>query len=422
MNIEDLNNWNPWWLEKEVNKALKGVERKVNPLIFKALQEREIIALTGIRRCGKTTIMYQMIALLLQTYKPEQVLYINLDDEALNKESLESIYLFYRQNKNPDQKSFLFLDEIQNVQGWEKFLKKTYDLMENVKFVISGSSANLLRGEYATLLTGRNITFNIFPLSFKEFLEFSHIKYEKITTITKSRIIYELNNYLEYGGFPEVFFKEKEIKRILLKQYFEDIVYKDIVKRHNINEKKVTDLGVYLLTNIANSFTIRKIRNFTGLSIDSIKDYLSYLEDAFLALPLEHFSYSLKERSQRPKKSYSIDCGLRNVVSFRFSQDIGRLAENCVRAELLRKGKETYYWKEKGEVDFVVKNQDNTLTVINVSFADDIQEREINSLKEFKTKFKKVDTLILLTRNIEEKTEGVLKIPLWKWLLSEAQR
>ena len=155
MNIEDLNNWNPWWLEKEVNKALKGVERKVNPLIFKALQEREIIALTGIRRCGKTTIMYQMIALLLQTYKPEQVLYINLDDEALNKESLESIYLFYRQNKNPDQKAFLFLDEIQNVQGWEKFLKKTYDLMENVKFVISGSSANLLRGEYATLLTGR---------------------------------------------------------------------------------------------------------------------------------------------------------------------------------------------------------------------------------------------------------------------------
>jgi hypothetical protein len=417
MKIEYLNNWNPWWATKEVPQSLRGVPRTVNPLIFKSLPEREIIALTGIRRSGKTTIMYQMVSSLLQKYKPSQILYVNLDDEVLKKESLESIYSFYRQHKNPEDQTFVFFDEIQNVTEWEKFLKKHYDLRDNVKFIISGSSANLLRGEFSTLLTGRNLTFTIFPLSFREFLEFAQVQHTEITTKTKSKILHELNNYLEFGGFPEVYFKDKELKKILLKQYFDDIIYKDIVKRHNVNAKKVTDLAVYLLTNIANPFTIRKIRNFTGLSIDSIKDYISYLEDAYLALPLNHFSYSLKETSQLPKKSYSLDCGLRNIVGFRFSSDSGRLAENVVRTELQKRYQEVYYWKNRGEVDFVVKNRDNSLTAINVTFTDRIEKREIRCLHDFKKKYKKTKKLIVLTRDLEEEKDGISFVPLWKWLL-----
>lgn len=417
MNIEHLGNWNPWWVTKEVPSVFCGVPRSVDPLLFKALAEREIIALTGIRRGGKTTIMYQMIVSLLKKHDPSQILYVNLDDEVLKKETLESIYTLYRQHKNPEEHAFVFLDEIQNITGWEQFLKKYYDLREKVKFIISGSSAHLLRGEYATLLTGRNLTFTIFPLAYKEFLEFGNIDVHEMTTKVRRKLLHELYAYLEYGGFPEVYFKEKEVKRILLKQYLDDIIYKDIVKRHNLNAKKITDLAVYLLTNIANSYTSRKIRNFTGLSLESIKDYISYLEDAYLISPLDHFSYSLKETAQLPRKSYALDCGLRNIVGFRFSHDLGRLAENCVRAALQRQGKDVFYWKGNGEVDFVVKHGNNALTGINVSFTDKIPEREIKGLVEFKARFKKTKKILLLTQGTEERRGEVLLVPLWKWLL-----
>src|SRR3989338_3083287 len=419
MDIESLNNWNLWWKTKEVPNALVGRARTCNPAILKVLKEKEIIALTGIRRSGKTTLMYQMIASLLRTVDSKTILYVNLDDEVLKKERLESIYACYRQHMNPNEPAFIFLDEIQNSEGWEHFIKKYYDLHELVKFVISGSSAHLLRGEFSTLLTGRNMTFAIYPLSFSEFLAFSDVDTKIITSQTKSKIINALYRYLEYGGFPEVYFKDDDIKYLLLKQYFDDIIYKDIVKRHDINAKKITDLAVYLLTNISNPTTIRKIRNFTGLSIDSIKDYISYLEDAHIFLPLQHFSYSLIEKAKMPLKSYVIDCGLRNIVGFRFSSDSGRLAENCVRTELERRELDASYWKGKGEVDFVIKNKDNSLTAINVCFADALNEREIRSLKEFAAKFRKTTQLIVLTRDVEEKRGEVTIMPLWKWLLEK---
>ena len=293
-------------------------------------------------------------------------------------------------------------------------------MQDNVKFIVSGSSASLLKKEYSTLLTGRNLTFKIFPLSFKEYLDFSKISYKSINTVIKNKILHELNQFFETGGFPEVFFKEKELKHVLLKGYFDDIIYKDIVSRHNINAEKINDLTVYLLTNISNLFTIRKIRNFTGLSIDSIKDYISYLEDAFLIETLNYFSYSVKESIQMPKKSYTLDCGLRNIAGFKFSRDEGRLAENLVFVELKRRDKELYYWKNKGEIDFVIKNRDQTLTAINVCYSDEIEEREIKSLLEFKKEFKsKAKELVLLTKDIEKKEQGIRFIPLWKYLLKE---
>jgi uncharacterized protein len=417
MNIENLNNWNPWWQTKNMPEIFKGIKRDINPLIFKSLKEKEILVFTGIRRCGKTTIMYQIIDYLLKDYDANQILYVNLDDELLKKEKIETIYSEYKQNKNPDKKSFVFLDEIQNIQNWELFLKKYYDLKENIKFIISGSCSNLLTQEYSTLLTGRNLTFKIYPLDFKEYLEFKKIEKKNITTSIKNKIIYELSDFFENGGFPEVFFKEKEIKHILLKQYFYDIIYKDIIRRHNLNSKKITDLAIYLLTNISNPFSINKLRNFTGLATDSIKEYISYLEDAFIISTINHFSYSLKESSQLPKKVYSTDTGLRNIAGFKFSEDTGKIAENSVFIQLKKQEKEIFYWKNKGEIDFIVKNKDQTLTAINVSYTNEIPEREINSLLEFKKKFKKTKELIILTKDTEKKENEIKYIPLWKWLL-----
>jgi len=417
MDIENLNNWNLWWNTGNVPDALNGIARTIDLTIFGTLKIREITVLTGIRRAGKTTIMYQMIGFLLKDVKPEQILYVNLDDETLKKESLENIYNLYRQSKNPQNKAYVFLDEIQNIQDWQLFLKKHYDLRDNVKFIISGSSAKLLRGEYATLLTGRNLTFNIYPLSFKEYLKFANVSIEQITATTKNTILHHLNNYLEYGGFPEVFFKESELKRLLLKQYFDDIIYKDIISRHNVTATKINELAIYLLTNMSNAFSYRSIRNFTKLSIDSINDYIAYLEEAYMVVIINYFSYSLKEGSQMPKKCYVIDTGIRNIAGFKFTRDLGRLVENCVAIKLKQENMDVYYWKKKGEVDFVVKEKDQSLTAINVSYTDEIVERETKALLEFKKEFKKTKKMILITKDLEKQEKNITFIPFWKWVL-----
>lgn len=421
MNKQLLADWNPWWASGKVPEVLKRVERRTDPLIFRSLEEPEITVLTGIRRAGKTTTMYQMIDALLNKLEPTQILYVNLDDEGLRHNTLKEIFTTYRQEKNPDKKAVVFFDEIQNKDGWERLLKTYYDKREPVKFVISGSSSTLLKGEYSTLLTGRNLTFEIRPLSFAEYLDFNKVGTENITSGDKSKIIHLLNEYLEYGGFPEVYFKEKEIKKILLKQYFEDILYKDVIYRHDIHPEKITTLAVYLLTNISNLYTIRKIRDFTGLSIDSIRDYISFLEEAFMVSTTNNFSYSFKESKhiKHPKKAYCADTGLRNVVGTRFSRDSGHLAENLVYKTLERQKTPIYYWKGKNEVDFVIKRKPGTLEAINVTYTDTIAAREIKGLLEFKVHSKsKPPRLTLLTRDTEKRENGINFVPLWKWLLS----
>lgn len=423
MDIEKLNNWNPWWNKENMPKALLGIKRDHDKLIFRAVKEREIVALTGIRRCGKTTIMYQIIDELLKSTDSSQILYVNLDDEAFRNETLETILNTYRQAKNPLKKSYVFLDEIQNINGFEKFLKKYYDMHEDIKFIISGSSAGLLRGEYSTLLTGRNFTFTIHPLSFREYLDFGSVDYSHLTTRIKNKIFFELDHYIKTGGFPEVYFKDTALKNILLKQYYDDILYKDVISRHNVNPGKINELTIYLLSNISNLFTIRKIRNHTGLSIDSIRDYTSYLSDAFLVDIVPGFSYSYKDQISGPKKAYCIDTGLRNISGFSFSKDIGRLAENVVFSELKRNTKEIYYWKNRGEVDFVIKDKDNMLTAINVTFTDDINPRETESLIEFKNEFAgRITDLILITKDTEKKVDDISHVPLWKWLLRPTKK
>ena len=205
----------------------------------------------------------------------------------------------------------------------------------------------------------------------------------------------------------------------VLKQYFDDILYKDIVDRYNLNSQKTSDLALFLITNFTSPISLRNVRNSLGVSYDLIKDYLSYFKEAFIFFTLEHFSYSLKEQKTLASKIYCIDNGLRNAVSFKFSKDEGRLVENLVFLELKRKGNEIYYWKnsKQEEVDFIVKNKDNSLDAINVSYSDDINERELKSLLKFKESFKKTKELIVITKDIEKKQQDINFIPLWKWLL-----
>ena len=429
MEMGKLNEWNPWWENKEFLGELIGIHRPEYDSLIDSVEIKEIIIITGVRRSGKSTIMYQIISKLLgKGISPKQVLFINFDDKKLSKDSLDEIYETYRSNLNPDKKAYIFFDEIHKKEGWESWIRKKYDLKTKDKFIISGSCSYLLKKEYSTLLTGRNLTFEVFPLSFQEFILFKNIELKKenidkgiLLEKTKIIILNKLKEYLELGGFPEIVLKEEQFKSQVLKQYFDDILYKDIVDRYNLNNQKTRDLALFLITNFTSLISLRNIRDSLGIAYDSIKDYLSCFKEAFLFFTLEHFSYSLKEQKTLASKIYCIDNGLRNAVSFKFSKDEGKLAENLVFLDLRRKEKEVYYWKgqRQEEVDFIAKNKDDNLSAINVCYSDEIDEREIKALLKFKENFKKTKEMIVITKDTEKKQQGIKFIPLWKWLLEQ---
>ena len=430
MEINKLFEWNSWWEDKESINELKGKPREKYESLIKSIGIKEIVIILGVRRSGKSTLMYQMIDRLLSGgVKPTQILFVNLEDKKLNEDSLDDIYSVYRASINPKERAYVFMDEVHRKEGWESWIRKKYDLKENCKFVISGSCSYLLKKEYSTLLTGRNLTFEVFPLSFKESLLFNSgvlnenaLRKGIITDRTKFEILNHFKEYLKKGGFPEILLAKEEFKFKILKQYFDDLLYKDIIGRYNINSRKAQDLALFLITNFASKISLRNLRNSLGISYDSVKDYLAYYSEAYLFFINDYFSYSVKEQKTRPSKIYCIDNGLRNAVSFKFSDDFGKLAENLVFIELKRRSKEVYYWENKGEVDFVVKDGAR-LTGINVTYSDKIDKREIEGLKEFKEEFgKKVGKSVIITKELEKKEEGIEYAPLWKWLILEDEK
>ena len=318
---------------------------------------------------------------------------------------------------------------MQRKEGWESWIRKKYDLKHATNFFVTGSSASLLKKEYSTLLTGRNISEEVFPMNFREYLDFSGIHVDNteiISTETRSKVLFSLKKYLEWGGFPEVFFTNENYKRRLLNQYFEDIIYKDIVDRYGTNSLKTKELGVYLLTNIANSLSMRNARNALGFGLETISDYISYMVEAYLLYAVPIYSPSLKIQSANPKKTYCIDTGLRNAVSFKFSEDKGRLAENAVFIELKRHKQEVYYWKNNiGEVDFIVKNGLRPVEAIQVCWNLDDERTKKRETRALYSAMKDLDLDrgIIITEDMEavEETDGkqIYFTPMWKWLLNQ---
>ncbi len=428
-----LKDWNSWWEKKEFITDLAGIPRTETSDIEKYSDEREIKIITGVRRSGKSTIMYQIIDhLLKKEIKPDNILLINLEDRRLKSSDIEDIFNLYQRELNPPGKLYVFIDEIQNAVEWEYWIKKKYDLSRNISFFITGSCSSLLKNEYSTLLTGRNIQFDIMPLSFREFLNFKgfHIKDIRfVTTPTRNKLLNTLGEYLKYGGFPEIVLKENSIRFGILNQYFDDIINKDVVARYDLSSVKAFDLSKYLLSNVGNFFSFRTARAFTGFGMETLEKYLSRIMETYLVHLVPMFSYSMKEQMQYPRKIYCIDTGLRNAVSFKFSEDKGRLSENLVFIELKRRYKQPisgiYYWKHRGgmEVDFVIKEglKINELIQVCWDVSDtDTKKREIRSLLKAMDEFKLKEGLVI-TEDFEgkEKVKGksLLYKPLWKWLL-----
>jgi len=424
-----LSFMNPWWATKAVPKELAGWPRQGYELLIKSVYEREVTVITGVRRAGKSTLMYQTIAkLLAEGVTCEQVLFVNFDDLRLEA-GLDEIYKAYREKANPKKKAFVFFDEVHKQPGWESWVRTRYDQKNDVKVTVSGSCSYLLAKEFSTLLTGRNLSFAVYPFGFSEYSAFKGITFEsknmKALAVSEKDAFQAVNtmeSFLSQGGFPEPLAKTETFRQLLLSQYFEDLVQKDVVDRFGVNSVKAKALAQHFLATPGALVSLRKIRAATGLSYDTTKDYLSHFQDAFLFFLLEHFSYSFSERKSRPCRVYCIDNGLRNAVSFKFSKDEGKLAENAVLVELLRRKKDAYYWKnENCEVDFIVKETDGTLLAINVCYSDEIPKRETEGLLEFEAMFRKnKPTLLLLTRNSRKKIGNIQAVPLWQWITSEA--
>lgn len=423
--IEALIRLNPWWYGESVPAGIlrDGYLSKIHQYATTG----EIIVLAGVRRAGKTTLLYQTIDHLirLERVPAKKILFVNFDEPDFSAldDPFAEILSVYRADICGEDDVYLIFDEIQGVHGWERHIKALYD-RGSVKLIISGSSSSLIEGNLATLLAGRYFAVTVYPLDFAEYLLFCRCKVPTdhlALAAQKFKVMNHLAEYLRTGGFPRVVLeKNQNLRTEYLRSYYDSIVYRDIILTNSVRHARaLKDLLVYLFSNLTHPYSYQQLQQQSGLDFATLKEYISYAGAAGILFEVPFFSYSLKTQSRNNRKIYGIDNGLRNAVSFTFSQDVGLLAENLVFIRLVRNGAAPYYWSGKHEVDFVIKNPDDTLDAINVSYTDTPDEREYAGLQEFSSEFKsKVRLRLLITRDLDGENEGIRCIPLWKWLLT----
>lgn len=426
---EIISSYNRFWNTGAIDA---GIEREMLSSCLNQLDSKEIIVFKGVRRCGKSTLMAQVIRELIARKVPATaILRINLEEPLFSAEYsvelLEQIYRTYRERVQPEGKCWLFLDEVQNVPGWESWVRGRSET-EDVKFFVTGSSSRMLSREIGAKLTGRNVSFEVFPLSFQEFLRFNNLDIgtDLIYTARKAAVRKAFSDYLQYGGFPEVVLKKtNEDKELLLKSYFEDILYRDVASRYEIRDvANLRNLAVYLLTNVARLTSISKLKNNFTISQDKTENYVSAIMESYLLFQLQAFSYSLKKTMRAGFKPYAIDTGLRNRVAFAFSEDSGWLVENVVFCHLKRCYDEVYYQSSEGEADFLIKEGMKIIRRIQVWYGDaSITVAPDRELACFRTPLKghEGEEAILLTNDYEDVIDiGTVKvrcIPVVKFLL-----
>ncbi|NOZ81593.1 MAG: ATP-binding protein [Candidatus Micrarchaeota archaeon] len=407
---------------EEIFSSENIIKREAEERAGGYLKFPNIFAILGVRRCGKSV-------LALRIFRNKKYGYINFDDERLAgieaRDLNKILEVFYELYGNDLE--HIILDEPQNVEKWELFASR---LRRTKKVIITGSNSKLLSGELATTLTGRYISFTLFPFSFREVLEFRGVEIEELTTPKRAEVFKSLKDYVELGGFPERF---KFGKRII-NEIYSSILTKDILRRAKI--KKATELkrvSNFLISNFSKEFSYTSLKNITSVRhLSTISKWIDLLEQAYLIFVVERFSFKLKKPLFAPKKVYCVDTGLANTVSFKTSENLGRLAENLVFLGLLRKkyyvnlGLEIYYYKDalQHEVDFVVKEGPGIKQLIQVTYAsarDEIEKREIRALRKA-SKTLKCRDLFVITWDYEGEEVADRKkikfVPLWKWLLS----
>jgi len=379
-----------------------------------------IKVIVGPRRAGKSVFCIQML-------EQADFAYLNFDDERLvgisdYDELLKAVRQVYGETK------VLLFDEIQNLKNWELFVNRLHRRGFNI--IITGSNAYLLSRELSTHLTGRYIQFQVFPFSFIEFLRAKDFVTDQTLELKEKQgiLLNYLDLYLENGGYPEVVVKGLDAKNYLT-TLFESILFKDIVKRYGVRyAKKLYDLAHYLITNHSSEFSYTKLKAILDFrSVHTVENYVDYLREAFLAFQVDRFSYKLKEQLKSPKKAYAYDTGVINAIKFKTARDFGRVIENLVAVELMRRGDDFYYYRSNNgkEVDFVVKQGAKVGQLIQVCYDSDdpsTRKREVSALVRA-GKDLKCDNLVILTWDYGfDEIYGDVRVtflPLWRWLIGQ---
>lgn len=410
---EILINQRQRFLNKEI-----GVIREQLDVARKKLHIPHVMVITGIRRCGKSTLLRQIAK---SFFNDDGFYYLNFEDERLlgfRAQEFNDIYEVMIELWG-EQKVFL-IDEIQNIPNFELFVRRFYD--DGFKFIITGSNSEMLSKELGSRLTGRYILLQMSPFNFREYLLYHQVVYSEsdvYITETKANILKHFDNYLLMGGMPEwIKYSDSEI----LQRTYEDIVIKDIAVRHKVdNIALLRELYFYLITNFARPYSYQSLSRFIPIaSVNTIKKYISLMEDAFLGSEISQYHFSIKKQLINPKKLYVTDNGFVNLMSGSFTSNKGWLLENLVFNTLQLHGK-VYYYSGKNECDFILRGV-NSVYAIQVCFELNAQnqKREIAGLNEIIDQFNPAHHYVL-SYNQEEtiSSDGVnfQVIPVWKWLL-----
>lgn len=395
---------------------------------------KRAVVLIGPRRAGKTYSMFQAIKKLIGGgAEKRSILYINFEDSRISGASvndlnnmLDVFFEIYPENKR--RRAWFFLDEIQLVEKWEAFVRRLLD-SENAGVFVTGSSSKMLSREIATSLRGRSLTYCIFPFSFKEFLKARKITYGKyLSSAERSEVINGLREYMSCGGYPEAVLYRQEREKIL-REIIDVTIYRDVIERHKVKNSKVLRMFFTALFN-SKEFSIHKFFNFlksqgVKISKNTLYAYFEYFRDSLVMHPLRRFALSYKDIEGSTPKVYFVDNGLLYSQGIR---DDGRLMENLVFMELLKKWSDNlYYYRspDEKEVDFVIKQGRNITQLIQVCYNIEsyvTKEREIKGLLKAAGEFNCTNLLIITwDYEGEDRIEGkkIFYAPLWKWLLNQ---
>jgi len=401
---------NQHWSDKKYN----SVKRDILDKLISYLPLKQIITITGVRRCGKSTLAKQAINYLLESgVESKNIFFINLENPYFlehkhNPNYLNTIYEEYLKLMNPKGRVYCIFDEVQYFENWQVYIKSKYE-SSDIKFIITGSNSSMLSNELNTLLSGRSLNIHLNTFSFSEFLDYKNIDYSSEFTQISNKIAISRakDEYLKWGGFYEVFELEDEfIKKEILISYAKNIIYQDIIPRYNIRNSEIVErLFFYLLTTLTGVLNYTTLSKTFEVSDKTIKEYINYFEDVFLLKRIDKFHTKPKEKIKSSKKIYALDNGFLQIAPTN-SKNLGSALENLVFISLNQKCNELTYLKDKYEIDFKCDK-----TLYQVSYEIDnykTKQRELNAFKYLDNQAKWEHKLITYdTQNEDEDKDNV---------------
>jgi len=423
-------------LDFQKDNLFTGITRHLDYEIIKD----KVFVCIGVRRSGKTTLLHQVIAKLKKEYNVagENIVYINFFDDRLTELKdgnlqpvLEAYFTLYPEKKGTEEVCFFF-DEIQEVKQWELFIERLRRT-EKCRIFLSGSSAKLLSKEISTQMRGRSLSWELFPFSFKEFLDYKKCDYLRLDSKTGYTIRKNFDIYFRKGGFPEVQDKNDKITLLIHQEYYKSILHRDIIERYDISHPQaVMRIGYRLLTSVSNLYTINRITEYIkpyGYKIPKsfVSECVGWFEDAYFLFSVKIYSKSLNIQNTNPKKIYCIDHGLVRSISPDIQQKEEYLLENIIFIYLCARYPDIYYYKTKGgnEIDFIWISADRQKNLVQVcrQIGDaETEDRETRALYEGMTELNINESYIVTyneEKDITKNGKTIHIMPAWRFLLGE---